>query len=126
MALRLKSSHLLAKSLRRQEKANPTSLERQTLVRRLHQYIIAVLIRITATQGGGGISPTFGAGLWILDYVMQTVIMGTKVRLPASFRRRRILIHLTRLFTSTKVLLETVSSPMQTRLGKVQSDADPR
>ena len=30
-----------------------------------------------ATQGGGGISPTFGAALWILDYVMQTLIMGT-------------------------------------------------
>lgn len=32
-----------------------------------------------ATQGGGGISPTFGAGLWILDYVMQSVYMGTEV-----------------------------------------------
>ncbi|KAH7176813.1 hypothetical protein EDB81DRAFT_675770 [Dactylonectria macrodidyma] len=32
----------------------------------------------SATQGGGGISPTFGAGLWILDYVMQLVHMGTK------------------------------------------------
>ncbi|PCG92027.1 Glycoside hydrolase, superfamily [Penicillium occitanis (nom. inval.)] len=32
----------------------------------------------SATQGGGGISPTFGAALWILDYVMQTVIMGTQ------------------------------------------------
>ncbi|KAG0155276.1 hypothetical protein PDIDSM_851 [Penicillium digitatum] len=31
----------------------------------------------SATQGGGGISPTFGAGLWILDYVMQTVVKGT-------------------------------------------------
>ncbi|KAJ5871639.1 uncharacterized protein N7529_003992 [Penicillium soppii] len=31
----------------------------------------------SATQGGGGISPTFGAALWILDYVMQTVVMGT-------------------------------------------------
>ncbi|OQD87766.1 hypothetical protein PENANT_c005G05608 [Penicillium antarcticum] len=31
----------------------------------------------SATQGGGGISPTFGAALWILDYVMQTVLMGT-------------------------------------------------
>ncbi|KAJ5669430.1 hypothetical protein N7462_010500 [Penicillium macrosclerotiorum] len=29
-------------------------------------------------SGGGGISPTFGAGLWILDYVMQTLLMGTK------------------------------------------------
>ncbi|KAJ5368295.1 uncharacterized protein N7496_008055 [Penicillium cataractarum] len=32
----------------------------------------------SATQGGGGISPTFGAALWILDYVMQTILMGTK------------------------------------------------
>ncbi|KAJ5638261.1 beta-glucuronidase [Penicillium lividum] len=32
----------------------------------------------SATGGGGGISPTFGAGLWILDYVMQSLIMGTK------------------------------------------------
>ncbi|KAJ5174584.1 uncharacterized protein N7482_000461 [Penicillium canariense] len=31
----------------------------------------------SATQGGGGVSPTFGAALWILDYVMQSVIMGT-------------------------------------------------
>ncbi|KAJ5950919.1 uncharacterized protein N7479_009332 [Penicillium vulpinum] len=31
----------------------------------------------SATQGGGGISPTFGSALWILDYVMQTVLMGT-------------------------------------------------
>ncbi|KAF7523279.1 hypothetical protein PCG10_006683 [Penicillium crustosum] len=31
----------------------------------------------SATQGGGGISPTFGAALWILDYVMQSVLMGT-------------------------------------------------
>ncbi|CAG8306653.1 unnamed protein product [Penicillium salamii] len=31
----------------------------------------------SATQGGGGISPTFGAALWILDYVLQTVTMGT-------------------------------------------------
>lgn len=33
-----------------------------------------------ATQGGGGISPTYGAGLWLLDYVMQSLIMGTEVR----------------------------------------------
>ncbi|GFF70275.1 beta-glucuronidase [Aspergillus lentulus] len=32
----------------------------------------------SATQGGGGISPTFGAALWILDYVMQTLVMGTE------------------------------------------------
>ncbi|KAF2226017.1 hypothetical protein BDZ85DRAFT_193194 [Elsinoe ampelina] len=29
-----------------------------------------------ATQGGGGISPTFGAALWVLDYVIQSVILG--------------------------------------------------
>ncbi|KAJ0414830.1 hypothetical protein BJY00DRAFT_320701 [Aspergillus carlsbadensis] len=32
----------------------------------------------SATQGGGGISPTFGAALWIVDYVMQTVLLGTE------------------------------------------------
>ncbi|OAL44416.1 hypothetical protein IQ07DRAFT_685041 [Pyrenochaeta sp. DS3sAY3a] len=32
----------------------------------------------SATQGGGGISPTYGAALWILDYAMQTVYMGTR------------------------------------------------
>ncbi|KPM35796.1 hypothetical protein AK830_g10777 [Neonectria ditissima] len=32
----------------------------------------------SATQGGGGISPTFGAALWILDYVMQSLLMGTQ------------------------------------------------
>ncbi|KAH7210505.1 hypothetical protein BKA60DRAFT_464105 [Fusarium oxysporum] len=32
----------------------------------------------SATQGGGGISPTYGAGLWLLDYVMQSLIMGTE------------------------------------------------
>ncbi|KAE8404908.1 hypothetical protein BDV37DRAFT_282440 [Aspergillus pseudonomiae] len=32
----------------------------------------------SATQGGGGISPTYGAGLWILDYVMQTLLLGTQ------------------------------------------------
>ncbi|TKX19237.1 hypothetical protein C1H76_8615 [Elsinoe australis] len=30
----------------------------------------------SATQGGGGISPTFGAALWVLDYVVQSVILG--------------------------------------------------
>ena len=38
---------------------------------------IIMLTAAPATQGGGGISPTFGAALWILDYVMQTVLMGT-------------------------------------------------
>ncbi|GAB1313734.1 hypothetical protein MFIFM68171_03944 [Madurella fahalii] len=32
----------------------------------------------SATQGGGGISPTLGAGLWIVDYVAQLVLMGVK------------------------------------------------
>ncbi|KAL2017348.1 hypothetical protein VTK56DRAFT_2271 [Thermocarpiscus australiensis] len=32
----------------------------------------------SATQGGGGISPTFGAALWIVDYVAQSVLMGIK------------------------------------------------
>lgn len=35
---------------------------------------------MTATQGGGGISPTYGAGLWLLDYVMQMLLLGTDVR----------------------------------------------
>jgi hypothetical protein len=30
----------------------------------------------SATCGGGGISPTFGAALWIIDYVFQSVILG--------------------------------------------------
>ncbi|OBZ67030.1 Solute carrier family 40 member 2 [Grifola frondosa] len=30
----------------------------------------------SATCGGGGISPTFGAGLWILDYVIQGALNG--------------------------------------------------
>lgn len=30
----------------------------------------------SATCGGGGISPTFGAALWIVDYVMQAVLVG--------------------------------------------------
>jgi hypothetical protein len=34
--------------------------------------LIEMLKEYPATQGGGGISPTFGAALWILDYVMQT------------------------------------------------------
>lgn len=33
----------------------------------------------SATQGGGGISPTFGAALWIMDYVMQFLLLGTDV-----------------------------------------------
>ncbi|KAI0674810.1 hypothetical protein C8Q78DRAFT_965262 [Trametes maxima] len=31
----------------------------------------------SATCGGGGISPTFGAGLWIIDYVLQSALIGT-------------------------------------------------
>jgi hypothetical protein len=30
----------------------------------------------SATCGGGGISPTFGAALWIVDYVLQAVHLG--------------------------------------------------
>ncbi|KAJ3386601.1 hypothetical protein HDU84_001454 [Entophlyctis sp. JEL0112] len=30
----------------------------------------------SATCGGGGISPTFGAALWVLDYAMQSIING--------------------------------------------------
>lgn len=32
----------------------------------------------SATQGGGGISPTFGAGLWVMDYIFQSLILGFK------------------------------------------------
>ncbi|KAH8087289.1 hypothetical protein HD553DRAFT_340451 [Filobasidium floriforme] len=32
----------------------------------------------SATCGGGGISPTFGAALWIVDYVLQSVRAGSK------------------------------------------------
>ncbi|KAM0334424.1 hypothetical protein ACHAQA_001450 [Verticillium albo-atrum] len=32
----------------------------------------------SATQGGGGISPTYGAGLWVMDYAIQSAIMGTQ------------------------------------------------
>jgi hypothetical protein len=31
---------------------------------------------LSATCGGGGISPTFGAALWILDYVLQGAVNG--------------------------------------------------
>ena len=31
---------------------------------------------IIATCGGGGISPTFGAGLWVMDYVLQGALAG--------------------------------------------------
>ncbi|CRK25637.1 hypothetical protein BN1708_014263 [Verticillium longisporum] len=31
----------------------------------------------SATQGGGGISPTYGAGLWVMDYAIQAAILGT-------------------------------------------------
>ncbi|KAI9068399.1 glycoside hydrolase family 79 protein [Trametes sanguinea] len=32
----------------------------------------------SATCGGGGISPTFGAGLWIIDYVLQSALVGVE------------------------------------------------
>ncbi|WPG99103.1 Hypothetical protein R9X50_00191200 [Acrodontium crateriforme] len=32
----------------------------------------------SATQGGGGISPTFGSALWVMDYSIQLLLMGTK------------------------------------------------
>ena len=31
---------------------------------------------LSATCGGGGISPTFGAGLWVLDYTLQSAVKG--------------------------------------------------
>jgi hypothetical protein len=39
-----------------------------------------LLTACVATGGGGGISPTFGAALWIVDYVMQSLILGTEVQ----------------------------------------------
>ncbi|KAJ8497180.1 hypothetical protein ONZ51_g677 [Trametes cubensis] len=32
----------------------------------------------SATCGGGGISSTFGAGLWIIDYVLQSALIGVE------------------------------------------------
>ncbi|KAI0780147.1 glycoside hydrolase superfamily [Fomes fomentarius] len=32
----------------------------------------------SATCGGGGISPTFGAALWIVDYVLQSALIGAE------------------------------------------------
>ncbi|KAI5118607.1 hypothetical protein M0805_008038 [Coniferiporia weirii] len=32
----------------------------------------------SATCGGGGISPTFGAGLWVMDYVLQGALAGVE------------------------------------------------
>lgn len=32
----------------------------------------------SATCGGGGISPTYGAALWIVDYVMQAMLAGVQ------------------------------------------------
>ena len=57
---------------------------KQTLVSLPLEKRECLLTSILATQGGGGISPTFGAALWILDYVMQTLLMGTEVMLSSS------------------------------------------
>ena len=43
----------------------------------------------SATQGGGGISPTYGAGLWILDYIMQSTMNGIQVGFPSMGRQNR-------------------------------------
>ncbi|KAF2166606.1 glycoside hydrolase family 79 protein [Zasmidium cellare ATCC 36951] len=32
----------------------------------------------SATQGGGGISPMFGSGLWVMDYSLQLLHLGTE------------------------------------------------
>lgn len=58
---------------------------RQTLVSSLPNFSALFKLGLTlctATQGGGGISPTFGAGLWIVDYVMQAVLLGSEVSNP--------------------------------------------
>lgn len=65
-------------------RASRTFSVKRTLVSPLLEKREFLLTSILATQGGGGISPTFGAALWILDYVMQTLIMGTKVMISSS------------------------------------------
>lgn len=66
----LRSLLLLAKASRISSvKPTPVRSRPLSLHKNANKYV--------ATQGGGGISPTFGAALWILDYVMQTVLMGT-------------------------------------------------
>jgi hypothetical protein len=81
VASRLRSVGIRLKLPLRPVRVNRISLGKRTLVSlsslRKTEYLLTIDL---ATQGGGGISPTFGAALWILDYVMQTVIMGTKVR----------------------------------------------
>lgn len=65
-------------------RVNRISLGKRTLVYLSSWRETECLLTIDlATQGGGGISPTFGAALWILDYVMQTLTMGTKVKFPS-------------------------------------------
>lgn len=60
-------------------KARATSSERPTLVSQMRineartSESTALLL---ATCGGGGISPTFGAGLWVMDYVLQGALTG--------------------------------------------------
>lgn len=87
-----------------------TNSGNSVLVRRVNEYLLTIAL---ATQGGGGISPTFGAALWILDYVMQTLLMGTKVNsvLLGNVRLRRTFTEYSntyRPFTSTRVLSGTV------------------
>ena len=70
---------MLQKHQRRTKLTNTISWERPTPVRFLTAYAITTyrLTKISgnlATCGGGGISPTFGAALWIIDYVLQATL----------------------------------------------------
>lgn len=40
--------------------------------------MLTTALRFPATCGGGGVSPTFGAALWIVDYVLQAVLNGVE------------------------------------------------
>jgi hypothetical protein len=62
-----------------------------------------------ATGGGGGISPTFGAALWLMDYSIQLLLMGVEVWLKTHVED--LDLKCGRLSTSTKAQLGTVWAP---------------
>lgn len=73
-----------------------------------------------ATGGGGGISPTFGAALWIVDYVMQSLILGIKVRsMPLWKATNRTITDIGRLYTSIKAQLEIVCQLIRHHTNKI-------
>lgn len=53
-------------------------LERRIQVRTQYCLNVTMLINkyFIATCGGGGISPTFGAALWVIDYSLQAALNG--------------------------------------------------